>query len=219
MPRKPKFDKALRQQMKQQELKFINTWVNFFNSDPVEYMRKEPKLQSDYEKIAHDPKAQEQLRQSFRKIAEAIKNVITAYEDLWQGRAPDDGVKALQRAIKELNSLIVFDARYQLAADNAGHVSVHPTAVSMYTNPIDSIPSLKGSEMVQRVAYGVANFQDWLNFYKERLPIGVCRYEKCRKFFVKERKDERYCSPTHANTAAVRRKRERERRKRHKSSL
>jgi hypothetical protein len=88
MPRKPKLDKALRQQMKQQELNFINTWVNFFNSDPVEYMREQPSLQSDYEKIAHDPKAQEQLRQSFRKIAEAIKNVITAYEDLWQGRAP-----------------------------------------------------------------------------------------------------------------------------------
>jgi hypothetical protein len=214
MPRKPKFDKALRQQMKQQELDFINTWVNFFNSDPVEYMRKEPKLQSDYEKIAHDPKAQEQLRQSFRKIAEAIKNVITAYEDLWQGRAPQDGVKALQKAIKELNSLIVFDATYQLAADNAGHISVDPVVFKAQSS-IDFV----SSDMLGAVAQRVANFQDWLNFYKERLPIGVCRYEKCRKFFVKERKDERYCSPTHANTAAVRRKRERERRKRHKSSL
>jgi hypothetical protein len=214
MPRKPKFDKALRQQMKQQELNFIKTWVNFFNSDPVEYMRKQPALQSDYEKIAHDPKAQEQLRQSFRKIAEAIKNVITAYEDLWQGRAPQDGVKALQKAIKELNSLIVFDATYQLAADNAGHISVDPVVFKAQSS-IDFV----SSDMLGAVAQRVANFQDWLNFYKERLPIGVCRYEKCRKFFVKERKDERYCSPTHANTAAVRRKRERERRKRHKSSL
>jgi len=214
MPRKLKLDKALRQQMKQQELKFINTWVNFFNSDPVKYMREQPSLQSDYEKIAHDLKAQEQLRQSFRKIAEAIKNVITAYEDLWQGRAPDDGVKALQRAIKELNSLIVFDATYQLAADNAGHISVDPVVFKAQSS-IDFV----SSNMLGEVARKVANFQDWLDSYKERLPIGVCRYEKCRKFFVKERKDERYCSPTHANTAAVRRKRERERRKRHKSSL
>jgi hypothetical protein len=214
MPRKPKLDKALRKQIKKQELDFINTWVNFFNSDPVEYLRKQPALQSDYEKIAHDPKAQEQLRQSFRKIAEAIKNVITAYEDLWQGRAPQDGVKALQKAIKELNSLIVFDATYQLAADNAGHISVDPVVFKAQSS-IDFV----SSDMLGAVAQRVANFQDWLNFYKERLPIGVCRYEKCRKFFVKERKDERYCSPTHANTAAVRRKRERERRKRHKSSL
>jgi hypothetical protein len=214
MPRKPKFDKALRQQMKQQELKFINTWVNFFNSDPVEYMRKEPKLQSDYEKIAHDPKAQEQLRQSFRKIAEAIKNVITAYEDLWQGRAPQDGVKALQRAIEELNRLITVRVEYRLAADNAGRVSVDPVAY-WRESPLAFVSPLILDDVAQRVA----NFEDWLNFYKERLPIGVCRYEKCRKFFVKERKDERYCSPTHANTAAVRRKRERERRKRYKSSL
>ena len=214
MPRKTKFDKALRQQMKQQELNFIHTWVDFFNSDPVEYMRKEPKLQSHYEKIAHDPKAQEQLRQSFRKIAEAIKDVITAYEDLWQGRAPQDGVKALQRAIEELNRLITVRVEYRLAADNAGHVSVDPLAY-WHKSPLDFVSPL----ILNGVVQGVANFQDWLNFYKERLPIGVCRYEKCRKFFVKERKDERYCSPTHANTAAVRRKRERERRKRHKSSL
>jgi hypothetical protein len=203
MPRKPKFDKALRQQMKQQELKFINTWVNFFNSDPVEYMREQPSLQSDYEKIAHDPKAQEQLRQSFRKIAEAIKNVITAYEDLWQGRAPQDGVKALQKAIKELNSLIVFDATYQLAADNAGHISVDPVVFQ----PQSSIDFVS-SDMLGAVAQRVANFQDWLDSYKERLPIGVCRYEKCRKFFVKERKDERYCSPTHKKLAWQKAKRE-----------
>jgi hypothetical protein len=193
MPRKPKFDKALRQQMKQQELNFIHTWRDFFNSDPVEYLRKQPALQSDYEKIAHDPKAQEQLRQSFRKIAEAIKNVITAYEDLWQGRAPDDGVKALQRAIEELNNLITLKVDYKLAADNAGRVSVDPV-VFQYQSSIDFV----SSDMLGEVARKVANFQDWLNFYKERLPIGVCRYEKCRKFFVKERKDERYCTKSHA---------------------
>jgi hypothetical protein len=193
MPRKPKFDKALRQQMKQQELKFINEWVNFFNGDSVEYLRKQPALQSDYEKIAHDLKAQEQLRQSFRKIAEAIKNVITAYEDLWQGRAPDDGVKALQRAIEELNNLITLKVDYKLAADNAGRVSVDPV-VFQYQSSIDFV----SSDMLGEVARKVANFQDWLNFYKERLPIGVCRYEKCRKFFVKERKDERYCTKSHA---------------------
>ena len=193
MPRKPKLDKALRQQMKQQELNFINTWVNFFNSDPVKYMREQPSLQSDYEKIAHDPKAQEQLRQSFRKIAEAIKNVITAYEDLWQGRAPQDGVKALQRAIEELNRLITVRVEYRLAADNAGHVSVDPLAY-WHKSPLDFVSPL----ILNGVVQGVANFQDWLNFYKERLPIGVCRYEKCRKFFVKERKDERYCTKSHA---------------------
>jgi methionyl-tRNA synthetase len=193
MPRKPKLDKALRKQIKKQELDFINTWVNFFNSDPVEYLRKQPALQSDYEKIAHDPKAQEQLRQSFRKIAEAIKNVITAYEDLWQGRAPDDGVKALQRAIEELNNLITLKVDYKLAADNAGRVSVDPV-VFQHQSSIDFV----SSDMLGEVARKVANFQDWLNFYKERLPIGVCRYEKCRKFFVKERKDERYCTKSHA---------------------
>jgi hypothetical protein len=62
--------------------------------------------------------------------------------------------------------------------------------------------------MLGAVAQRVANFQDWLNFYKERLPIGVCRYEKCRKFFVKERKDERYCSPTHKKLAWQKAKRE-----------
>jgi methionyl-tRNA synthetase len=193
MPRKPKLDKALRKQIKKQELDFINTWVNFFNSDPVEYLRKQPALQSDYEKIAHDPKAQEQLRQSFRKIAEAIKNVITAYEDLWQGRAPDDGVKALQRAIEELNNLITLKVDYKLAANNAGRVSVDPV-VFQHQSSIDFV----SSDMLGEVAQKVANFQDWLDSYKERLPIGVCRYEKCRKFFVKERKDERYCTKSHA---------------------
>jgi hypothetical protein len=193
MPRKPKLDKALRKQIKEQELDFINTWVEFFNGDPVEYMGKQPALQSDYEKIAHDPKAQEQLRQSFRKIVEAIKGVITAYEDLWQRRAPQDGVKALQKAIKELNSLIVFNATYQLAADNAGHISVDPVVFE----PQSSIDFVS-SDMLGEVARKVANLQDWLNFYKERLPIGVCRYEKCRKFFVKKRKHARFCSDAHA---------------------
>jgi hypothetical protein len=193
MPRKPKLDKALRKQIKEQELDFINTWVEFFNSDPVEYMRKQPALQSDYEKIAHDPKAQEQLRQSFRKIVEAIKGVITAYEDLWQGRAPDDGVKALQRAIEELNNLIKLKVDYKLAANNAGRVSVDPV-VFQHQSSIDFV----SSDMLGEVARKVANFQDWLDSYKERLPIGVCRYEKCRKFFVKERKDERYCTKSHA---------------------
>ncbi len=203
MPRKPKLDKALRQQIKQQELNFIRTWADFFNSDPVEYTRKKPTLQSDYEKIAHDPKAQEQLRQAFHQVAEAIKNVITAYEDLWQGRAPQDGVKALQRAIKELNRLITVRVEYRLAADNAGRVSVDPV-VFQYQSSIDFVSSL----MLGAVAQRVANFQDWLDSYKERLPIGVCRYEKCRKFFVKERKDERYCSPTHKKLAWQKAKRE-----------
>lgn len=192
MPRKPPILKKLH---KEQERRFIANWVGFFNADPVEYLRTNPALKAEFAKIAHDPKAQKKLRESFQKLANAIKAVIIAYEDLWQGRAPKDGVKALRQAAQTLNELIEFQVTYRLGINNAGAVSVDP-AISEVSSKLDFI----SDSIRRRVAYAVANFEDWLDYCQEHLPIGVCRYEKCQKFFVKQRKDERYCSPQHKNS-------------------
>ncbi|MEM4413849.1 MAG: hypothetical protein QXD59_06195 [Candidatus Caldarchaeum sp.] len=215
MPRKPKAwsSKELQKAAKEQERIFITAWVNFFNQDPVEYFRNAQGFQHEFAKIARDPEKQETLRQSFKQVADAVKAVIIAYEDLWQGRARDNGIKDLQKAAKALDELIEIKTTYKLGVSNAGNVSDAPVIFEA-TSKLDFISSI----FLNRVAHAVANFKDWLDHYKERLPIGVCRYEKCQQFFVKERRDERYCSPRHANTAAVRKKRERERSKRGKSS-
>ena len=225
MPRKQKAwsTKEIQKAAKEQELVSITNWVHFFNQDPVEYLRESKSLKpfrenesfkDEFAKIEHDPQAQETLRQSFKQVAEAIKAVIVAYEDFWQGRAPEDGLERLRGAVEALNELLKFKVTYKLGVSNAGVISYDPR-LSKFKLKIDLFSQILSRQVVSHVV----NFEEWLSRYQDLLPIGVCRYEKCRKFFVKKRRDERYCSPRHANTAAVRRKRERERRKRRKNPL
>jgi len=140
--------------------------------------------------------------------------------DLLRTDAAYQALKAFQKACENVNKLTQVDGKIlahlsaSLSIRNDGEIGYSVALIQADQTLIEKyFPAWY--DAVGRLE----SFKSHLALEKEHFPIGVCRYEKCRKFFVKKRKDERYCSPTHANTAAVRRKRERERRKRHKSSL
>lgn len=57
-----------------------------------------------------------------------------------------------------------------------------------------------GDELVAReILPDLWNFHVWVQEAQRQgtFPIGVCRYRKCRRFFVKKRRGQLYCSPQH----------------------
>ena len=186
-----------RSRLLSQEIVFFGNWVYFFNEDPVEYLRDH--AQGEFAKIEHDPKAQETLRQSFQRLVETLKEVIVAYEDFQQGLAPKDGLKRLQRAVEALNEMIELKVIYKMGVSNAGVVSFDPRDHGLVENDWTLKIASVSPFFLTILASHVVNFEEWMSRWQDRLPIGVCRYEKCRKFFVKDRTDKRYCGPHHRN--------------------
>ncbi len=173
--------------------------MDFFNQDPVEYFRNHHAFKGEFAKIVRDPKAQETLRQSFKQVADAIKMLIVAYEDFWQGRAPKDGLKTLREAVEALDKLIEIKVSYNMGVSGAGIVRYTPTNLKAKSQLNFILPSAH-----TLIANKVVNLKYWLDQYQEHLPIGVCRYEKCRKFFMKKRKHARFCSEAHATYMRMR---------------
>ena len=148
------------------------------------------------------------------KVANAIKALIVAYEDFWQGRAPD-GIKSLQEAAQRLNELPSVSIRFDLSVSNGGIVETTPTVIKPEPEK-EALSEYGDLSNALDVGGRIQNIKDWLGYYKENLPIGVCRLHSCRIFFPKGRKDHRYCTQQHANTDAVRRIRASKRQKRKK---
>ncbi len=163
----------------------------------------------DFHKLAesgfvYPPEIQEHCRQALYKVAEIIKEIIVAYEDFLNAKkgwvAHTEGVERARRKLKEaldrLNQVPSKHMSFSLQlGQNSDDLEKHSTSETLD-------PRAKEFYGDKILAYDAAmeieNFKTLLASLKEQFPLGVCRYEKCRKFFVKERKDERYCSKSHA---------------------
>lgn len=190
--------KLLRQYEKESLLEYAQQFVRFFNvEDPVENFRDDP----DFTNIAQDEKALATLREAFNQVREAFKGLIIAYEDFWQKRTQNP-IETLKEAAARVNALPTWQVRQNLEVSNAGNVKTDFTTL---------VPENEATEQyidkfaVFKMSSHIENFKSMFARYKEHFPIGVCRYEKCRKFFVKERRDQRFCSEKHATYARIKR--------------
>jgi len=189
--------KLLRQYEKESLLEYAQQFVRFFNvEDPVENFRNYP----DFAKIAQDEKALATLREAFNQVREAFKGLIIAYEDFWQKRTQNP-IETLKEAAARVNALPTWQVRQNLEVSNAGNVKTDFTTL---------VPENEATEQyidkfaVFKMSSHIENFKSMFARYKEHFPIGVCRYEKCRKFFVKGRKHARFCSDAHATYMRMR---------------
>jgi hypothetical protein len=180
--KKPVSLKRLKQLEKESMRQYAQWFIDFFDSKAKD------------EKIA--------------EVAEAIKAVIVAYEDFWQGRVPD-GVRALQEAAQRLNQLPSVCVRLGLGVSNSGEINTDPEYIK--PDPEKAALSRYGDRSTALdLGMKIQNTKDWLGHQKENFPIGVCRY--CSRFFMKTRKDARYCSEAHATYARIKSYRQKKKR-------
>ncbi len=167
------------------------------------------------------------FRAAFQEDREAAREALMAYEDYWKAlRAkepkPKTRTKAkakttkdkpqlqearrrLEAAISRLNAIPTIEGQFYLrlwfeAKGAEAHLEHTFAAEALRPTP----------EAVQRYGddFTAEVMGTWLERFKRALascgedfPLGVCRYEKCGRFFVKKRKDEIYCSRTHKKLA------------------
>lgn len=164
----------------------------------------------DFHKLAeagfvYTPETQERYLQALHKVAEIIREIIIAYEDFLrvkEGRAAHtEEVKQARKKLKEaLDKLNYVPSKHVSFALQVGQISDNLEKWSTSETLDPRAKEFYGDEtLAYDAAMEIENFKSLIASLKEHFPIGVCRYEKCQKFFVKERKDERYCSPQHKN--------------------
>jgi hypothetical protein len=210
-------ERILREQEKRLKRERAEILVKFFTEGPSPHLLRDPKFK--------DPKLQEHFRKRLREVAEVIKQVIINYEDFFKAKVVEAGFedsaevekarRKLQEALDKLNQLPTQSGRFAVVLDPVwepiGEVVYERKAEGLDRDAVE----FYGDEwLAYLMAEQIENFKRALVAWQERFPVGVCRLEDCRKLFVKPRRDALYCSPRHANTAAVRRKRASERRKR-----
>lgn len=177
---------------------------------------------------------------AFQEDREAAREALMAYEDYWKAlraREPKPKLKTkaktkakaktakgkpqlqearrrLEAAISRLNAIPTIEGQFYLrlwfeAKGAEAHLEHTFAAEALRPTP----------EAVQRYGddFTAEVMGTWLERFKRALascgedfPLGVCRYEKCGRFFVKKRKDEMYCTKTHAKLAWQLEKRRRE---------
>lgn len=192
--------KELEKFYKKEDKDWAERFILFFTKGP------------DFHKLAeagftYTPETQEHYRQALHRVAEIVKDIIVAYEDFLDAKkgsvAHTESVEQARRKFKEaldkLNQVpsksIAFSLQVGPNSDDLEkwqmYESLHPQAKEFYGD----------EHLAYDAAMEIENFKNLLAGLKEHFPIGVCRYEKCQQFFVKERKDKRYCSPLHKKLA------------------
>lgn len=171
----------------------------------------------DFDKLRQNgfdisPETEKHFLDRLREISEILKQVIIDYEDFLRAKqgsfAHTEKVERARQKLREslsrLNDIPTCYVRYSLLLEDVTDTLnthqtgeyLHPETVKFYVCRPDNDGD---SALAYKAVMGVENFKRLLKELGEHFPIGVCRYEKCRKFFVKERKDERYCSAPHKN--------------------
>ena len=186
--------KKMRQYEKQFLLDMAKEFVQFFNQDLFEHFSKQSASKDDFEKFRSDPKAQEKLRNSFKHVIETMKAMIVAYEE-FSGSKSEANLKALKHASDQLNSLKSLLLKFDLGVRNDGFIDT--SAASAWMAEMGAVDEYGGKSAANRIGTWIENFKQDLARYKDNYSIGVCRYDRCRIFFVKKRKDQRYCKSSH----------------------
>ncbi|MBI1743553.1 CGNR zinc finger domain-containing protein [Candidatus Acetothermia bacterium] len=153
--------------------------------------------------------------QEAKQALESIKNFLWAHEDLLL--EPRKDVKDLSRLRKladELNDIPTLKGKLMVRVLQDGSFNVHPTS-----GPPDERAKQFGLTPpdLYNIVKAIEQLKILLQNHWWGIRIGVCHLDSCQRFYIKRRRDEKYCSRKHGNTAAVRRKRANERRKRKKS--
>jgi len=175
--------------------------VQFFNhDDPIDYFRSNAKTHQEF---LSDKVALETYSSSFFRVRNSIKNVIFANDDFLKNRT-NDAIAKLKAATKELSKEPSNWVYFDLMVSNGGNLSFSSVQTR---GPEKAIETFGASIPAYIIASIIQNFKSSLSSNQKDFPIGVCRLKSCQIFFVKNRKDQMYCTIQHGNTAAVQRKR------------
>jgi hypothetical protein len=212
MPVTPKEGKWLQRYRKELfTVQWANGFCDFFN-DPIGFLKKfRP---DNWSQIAKDQGAQDKFAETIRETGETLKQAIRTAEAFFESRNvhkhhSKEALQAFQKSCNAVKLLPSVYLKYDVEVDNDGDLV--RTIGGYWREPLAE--KLYHPASVDTADF-IHTFKSFLFSEQDHLPVGVCRLETCRIFFVKKRKDERYCSRQHANTAAVRRKRAAEKRKR-----
>ncbi len=152
--------------------------------------------------------------QRVKEVGEIIRNVIESYENFFheKERASFNNTanvkqarEKLRKALTPLNQLPTKFVRYSIdfapVSNPIGEIKKQAMADMLDEG---TIAYYGNRELAEDITIQIENFKSTLSMWEERLPVGVCRYHRCHRpfgFFLKKRKDERYCSPTHKKLA------------------
>jgi hypothetical protein len=98
----------------------------------------------------------------------------------------------LQEAMKPVNDIpTITDEHSSIWWNLGGEI------VTLNSFKIDDKARQAFAPAALEVAITIENFKSFLVDYQHRFPISVCQLETCQKFFLKDRKTQRYCSESH----------------------